>query len=255
MISARYIVGLFLTTVFLFCDSPIDTNNNNGDDPGAIISPVSNSSLLIGDTITIAWTSPVSKPVIEYNYYDTNQNFSDTLWHPFSDSEIVSINGNSARVKIKLDLYGRSDNFKVRVISASGKKSESGRLSIDHIVLLQPTGGETFTIGQSVPIKFKRNKFINRVYLYFITGQTGSIPLDLVSPDINFTVRGTGTMTTTFDTTWVIGSEAIIPGTAPRYPNDSCYIYAFSYYLGTKYQGSPLGENSDHNFIPFRIIK
>jgi hypothetical protein len=249
-----------IAALLISCESPAGAGNQSQDTPdgpGAITAPANGAALLIGDTIEIAWTNEIDGAQILYNYNDSMENFTDAQWHVFDDTAIISIGRITARVLPEVSKYTNTENFRLRVTDpVSGKSSETGSLLLDNVVLLKPAGGESYSTGQQVPIRFKRNKFLKRVLIYLAIGKNAQFAVSLTEEDINFGLRGEGDKTTTFDTTWTIGEEKYYDGSR-KYPSDSCYIYAFSYYLGESFAGSfaQPGLDSDRNRTPFVITQ
>ncbi len=262
------IIGVLLSICGIF-GCAIFNNDDKGafsDSPGKILVPAKQTKLLVGDTIEIEWENEIENPAVYYNYNDSmGTNYSDAKWHLFPDSLVISLTSLTARVMSLDGKWSYSENYRIKVAdTVTGISSESGQLYLDHIILLQPDGGETYTIGEAVPIKFVRNQHLDRVYLFLTTGLGDQAPpynppwsVSLTPQDINFEQRNEGNLVTVFDTSWTIGEEEYFEGSA-KYPSDSCFIFASSYYLGENFQGSftangPSGLKSDHNLTPFTI--
>jgi hypothetical protein len=255
-------LNFFSCAVVLALIINCDNGNNNpanggqtGDDPGTITGPAAQTKLLDGDIAEITWTNEIDAGdvVAQYNFNDSVGMFNDLEWHDFADSQIISTGAKMASVKLPTGAFAMSENFQLRVKhKTSGKTATSGRLFLDHIILLKPAGGESYKTGDQVPIQFKRNKYLKRVYLYLVVGsdETGATINDM---DITFEGTAVESQVSTYDTTWTVGTET---GTK-KYPSNECYIYAFSYYLGEEFAGSfdSPGLESDHNLTPFSITQ
>jgi len=209
IIGIATIAGL----VLFACDGPTKPKEQV-----TITSPtLIQSELLVGDTITIAWKTSITKPVISFNYHKQNSEWTifDTVYSALG--KVLSSSDTGASIIIPWENY--SDSFQIKVENSSGSTSiKSPYYKAKYILLISPNGGETYTHGQTVNITWQASAAISAVRVILATD--GKNWDDITAQPI--TPPSVGTYA------WTIGQE---PSQSTKfvYPSSICKIKVQEY--------------------------
>jgi len=206
---------LFLKTVFstamlgfLFSACPKSDTPTTPPPPAppAIISPVAGDVFLMGDTITVSWSGSDAGVII----------LASRFQQVFDTSTIVSQTGQTARVVLPDSLY--TTDCRLKVVGQTLNEI-SGTFSLKSLVLTYPTGGETFTRGDTVKILWREYATIPGVNVEFSTNSGKNYVFINESAQVDPGVKMLS---------WVVGAEIDATGVL-AYPSSSCKIKVSSY--------------------------